>query len=216
MFSAYTLQPYHLDHHKFLGVDGVDTDLPTYYEAVLLQNVFGKAFFCTFQIFFYAVRPVLVKAQPFTFTHLTNLFVQILFDIILVQSAGWHSLIYLLLSSFLAGSLHPCAAHFIAEHYSLTHEKKMKNDEDSKILEPETFSYYGPLNVLCYNVGYHNEHHDFPFIPWSRLPKLRALAPEFYQNEGMNWEWVMWNFITRKNGYGIWGRVKRQQRVSIK
>ncbi|KZP08079.1 hypothetical protein FIBSPDRAFT_761951, partial [Athelia psychrophila] len=41
----------------------------------------------------------------------------------------------------------------------------------------ETYSYYRPPNVLPFNVGYHNEHHD---IPWMRLHALRALAPEFY------------------------------------
>lgn len=65
---------------------------------------------------------------------------------------------YLLLSSFLAGSLHPCAAHFIAEHYLWGTGG-----------EQETWSYYGPLNKLTYNVGYHNESVAFNLLIYSSI-----------------------------------------------
>ena len=38
------------------------------------------------------------------------------------------------------------------------------------------------MNALAYNVGYHNEHHDFPSVPWSRLPLVTQIAPEFYDS----------------------------------
>ncbi|KAG5353422.1 hypothetical protein C0989_006936 [Termitomyces sp. Mn162] len=36
---------YHIEHHKFLGQDGIDTDLPTRLELLCLNNVLGKVFF---------------------------------------------------------------------------------------------------------------------------------------------------------------------------
>ncbi|KAI9710211.1 MAG: hypothetical protein M1812_007483 [Candelaria pacifica] len=210
-YSA-AFRPYHLTHHKSLGVDGLDTDLPTAFEAIFLDSVLGKAFFCTFQILFYALRPMMVYQLPFTKLHLFNVIAQITFDYLLLHYVGTNALVYLVLSSFLAGSLHPCAGHFIAEHYVF--EKQPLDARNVTYLAPvpETFSYYGPLNVLTYNVGYHNEHHDFPAIPWTRLPAVHDIAQEFYTElpYHKSWVWVMWQFVWDKE-VGLWCRVKRHE-----
>ncbi|KAH8592726.1 fatty acid desaturase-domain-containing protein [Bisporella sp. PMI_857] len=210
-YSA-SFRPYHLTHHKSLGVDGLDTDLPTAFEAIFLDSIAGKAFFCTFQILFYAIRPIFVYAVPFTSVHFLNIIIQVLFDVLLVKSASVNSLYYLILSSFLAGSLHPCAGHFIAEHYVFEKFGPEAKDPLTNTIIPETYSYYGPLNVLTYNVGLHNEHHDFPAIPWTRLPKLREIASEFYEDlpRHESWLYVIWQFIWDKD-VGMTCRVKRKE-----
>lgn len=157
--------------------------------------------------------------------------VELTFDYILVRSTGsLQPLYYLLISSFLAGSLHPCAGHFISEHYFFsqvkgdgtqsiadlkTKPKAPKSDTPhplDSLAPPETYSYYGPLNILTYNVGLHNEHHDFPAIPWTRLHKLHEIAAEFYEPLPCHrsWVWVIWTFILDSN-VGLWCRVKRAQ-----
>ena len=96
--------------------------------------------YSTFQIFFYALRPGFVRSQRLTNWHYLNILIQLGFDALLFKAFGIRPIIYLLASSFFAGSLHPCAGHFIAEHYLWDG------------LEQETYSYYGPLNILAYNV----------------------------------------------------------------
>ena len=199
-YSA-AFKKYHIEHHKHLGEDGIDTDLPTRLELLCLRNVLGKTFFATFQILFYALRPGFVRTQTLTKWHGINFFAQLIFDVVLVRILGARPLIYLVMSSFFAGSLHPCAGHFIAEHYLWDG------------LEQETYSYYGPLNLLAYNVGYHNEHHDFPSVPWTRLPALRKMAPEFYDTipSHPSWPMVIVNFI-RDGDVGIFARAKRLEK----
>ncbi|KAI9620867.1 hypothetical protein H4Q26_013538 [Puccinia striiformis f. sp. tritici PST-130] len=130
---AMVFKRYHLEHHKSLGEDGIDTDLPTRLELLCLKNVLGKTFF--------ALAAVM----------------------------------YLIMSSFFAGSLHPCAAHFIAEHY-------VWNEDGG---EQETWSYYGPLNILAYNTP------RFPSIPWTRLPELKAMASEYYDPLPQHYSWPL-------------------------
>ncbi|CRK38458.1 hypothetical protein HYQ45_005131 [Verticillium longisporum] len=210
-YSA-SFRPYHLTHHKSLGVDGLDTDLPTALEGIFLDSILGKAFFCTFQIFFYAVRPMTIFRIPFTWVHYLNIAVQLAFDYAVITLAGPNALLYFLLSSFLAGSLHPLAGHFIAEHYVYETVTPEQRDPNNAVPVPETFSYYGPLNFLTYNVGLHNEHHDFPAVPWTRLPKLKAIANEFYDDlpRHESWSYAIWRFIFDEN-VGIKSRVKRKE-----
>ncbi|KAI1418683.1 sphingolipid delta4-desaturase [Hypoxylon sp. FL1857] len=210
-YSA-SFRPYHLTHHKSLGVDGLDTDLPTALEAVFLDSILGKAFFCTFQIFFYAVRPMCVYRVPFTWVSAVNVAVQLAFDVVILKALGKQAMLYFLLSSFLAGSLHPLAGHFIAEHYVYETVTPTQANPDNRVPVPETYSYYGPLNFLTYNVGLHNEHHDFPAVPWTRLPKLNQIAHEFYDDlpHHRSWTYVIWRFIFDEN-VGIRCRVKRKE-----
>ena len=154
----------------------------------------------------------MVYQLPITWVHLLNIVTQVSFDIVLVNFLGTNALAYLIMSSFLAGSLHPCAGHFIAEHYVFDRQPKNARDATDLAPVPETFSYYGPLNILTYNVGLHNEHHDFPAIPWTRLPALHELARDFYADlpYHTSWSWVIWQFIWNKE-VGLWCRVKRKE-----
>ena len=155
---------------------------------------------------------MMVYKLPLTPIHVFNIVAQIFFDYILMRYAGVKALTYLIISSFLAGSLHPCAGHFIAEHYVFDQQPKSAKDPTNLAPVPETFSYYGPLNWLTYNVGLHNEHHDFPAVPWTRLPALHEVAKDFYADlpHHKSWIWVIWHFIWDKE-VGLWCRVKRKE-----
>ncbi len=46
-----------------------------------------------------------------------------------------------------------------------------------------TASHYGWfVNLVSFNAGLHVEHHDLMTIPWRRLPQLRRIASEFYDD----------------------------------
>jgi len=66
---------------------------------------------------------------------------------------------------------------------------------------------------LALNMGYHNEHHDLPSIPWNNLPKLRAMAPEFYNNlkYHSSWSRLLFEFIFDKK-YSLFSRIERTNR----
>lgn len=181
---------YHLEHHAHQGEANVDTDLPSEWEVRWIRGRVLKFLWLAFQLIFYAGRPVVVRPHSVTSHEITNLISQGVFVSLLYTFAGAGALRFLLFSTLLSGGLHPCAGHFLSEHF-LIQDPNAKDGHD-------TFSYYGRLNNLTWNVGYHNEHHDFPRIPWSRLPQVKASVPEYYDNLPTCPSWIgtLWLFVT--------------------
>ncbi|TPX36702.1 hypothetical protein SmJEL517_g01206 [Synchytrium microbalum] len=194
---AASFRRYHLQHHAFQGVEGKDADLPLPFEYKLVaSNPLGKALFLFCYPLMYVVRGA-VRGKTPAFWEWVGLAWTIVCDAAVYWYCGGWGLTYMVLSLWFGFGLHPAAAHFIQEHYTF---------EDGQ----ETYSYYGALNYLFLNIGYHNEHHDFTKIPWSGLPALRDLAPEYYNTVKyhMSWTKVLIDFITRPDV----GPVSRVQR----
>lgn len=203
--TAISFRSYHIKHHSFHGNYYLDADIASRWEARLIGNsLFGKALWLFLFPVFQGLRPPRLKEIKFgsTWTFI-NWFIVFGLDIALIYYFGWISFLYLIASLFFAIGLHPLGARWIQEHY-LTYPPQ------------ETYSYYGPLNVLALNVGYHNEHHDFPSIPWNKLPKLKSLAPEFYNNLHFHKSWtkLLFKFLFDPN-LSLYSRMIRTNRDGL-
>lgn len=190
---------YHLKHHAHQGDYDYDADIAGHWEARLIGNKwYGKTLWLLFFPVFQITRPPRLKAITlFSKWTFLNLFFAIAFDTAIVYFCGWAGLVYLVFSFFFSIGLHPVGARWVQEHYTYD-------------ITQETASYYGPLNTIALNVGYHNEHHDFPAIPWNNLPKLKAMAPEFYDNLKYHTSWskLLFEFLTDER-YSLYSRVER-------
>jgi len=195
--AAMTFKRYHHEHHQYQGVDVIDTDIATKIEADNLKHPVLKLLNVMFMSAFYALRPMFTNPKAPQAWEMLNSVTAFSFDFLIYYMWGGKALFYLFLSTFLGLGLHPCAGHFIQEHFVFKEGQ-------------ETYSYYGPLNYVMLNVGYHVEHHDFPRIPGSRLPLVRKIAPEFYDNLHYHTSWtkVIFDYIFT-NGMSPFNRVKR-------
>ncbi|WP_420318948.1 fatty acid desaturase [Ekhidna sp.] len=187
---AMSFRRYHLKHHAWLGVEDMDRDLPSQFEVRLIRNnAFLKFIWLLLYPLFYVGR--------YLFSHhmkkpdiweIFNLVLQMSVNVAIVYMFGWTGFGYLFLSTWFGHGIHPVAAHFIHEHYIYDHPQ-------------ETYSYYGPFNKICFNVGYHFEHHDFMEIPGSKLPQMHKIAPEYYKDckSHNSWTMVVLEFIFSRN-----------------
>lgn len=203
--SSVSFERYHIKHHSFQGIHELDADLPNRWEARLINNYFvGKAIWFLFYPFFQALRISRLKEiKPFDGWTALNWLVQIVFVAAMWWFLGGKAVAFLTLSFFFSVGLHPLGARWIQEHY-LTHG------------EQETYSYYGPLNKVAFNVGYHNEHHDFPSIPWNKLPQLKSAAPSYYDSLSSHKSWTLLflRFLFSRE-LSLFSRVVRKDRGRV-
>ena len=195
----FSFQRYHLRHHAYQGEYDHDADLASFLEARIVGNeTLKKVLWLLFFPVVQGLRPLHIKPTAFLDTKVVvNWTTQLVYMVLVVVLFGPPALLYLLISMFFSIGLHPVGARWIQEHYTLTPEQ-------------ETYSYYGPANIVAFNVGYHNEHHDFPSVPWNRLPRVTKIAWEHYGSlkSYRSWTWLLLRFIFDPR-FSLFSRVVR-------
>lgn len=152
----------------------------------------------------YALRPIFCYARPTNKYEIYNTLLVLVVDVLVYKLMGPAALCYLLICAFLSIGPHPTAFHIFTEHYEYVNKM-------------ETYDYMGPMNIICLNIGYHTEHHDFPSVPWYNLPKLRAMAPEFYEYLPCHTSHLklLYKFIMDDN-FGLYHRIIRTNPKDVK
>jgi sphingolipid delta-4 desaturase len=185
--SATAFRHYHLLHHHQFGVRGMDADIPADWEVRLVQNrsLRKLAWLLLLPVSYGLVHPCHVRARlPFDIWLIGNIAAIAVAWAAICWFLGWHAVAYLLLSTYFAVGPHPAGAHILQEHIAFDGGDGMA-------------SYYGPINLVSLNLGFHLEHHDMPAIAGWRLPALRRAAPEFYETHYQHKSRVLglWRFV---------------------
>ena len=177
--SAMSFRTFHNLHHSNLNEYDHDADLAFHWEAKWVRNTWWRK--ALWFVFFFAievVRPArLKKGHVFDKWTFANVVFIVGSDLAIYFLIGPWALWYLIISTLFSVGLHPVGARWIQEHYTYKEGQ-------------ETYGYYGPMNLLQFNIGYHNEHHDFYKVPWVHLPKIRAMAPEYYDHLYYHTSWT--------------------------
>ncbi len=179
--TAMGFRCYHIKHHSHLSSYDYDADVPSHWEVDFVGNSSWRKALWLF--FFPAIQILRLSRLKGTVPIMgvwtyVNFAVIAVFDLFVLWALGPAALLYLFLSFwFSVGGLHFLSARWLQEHYAIAPGQG-------------TFDYYGPLNTVALNIGYHNEHHDFHEIPWTRLPALKAMAPDFYDDQACHYSWI--------------------------
>jgi sphingolipid delta-4 desaturase len=183
--AAIDFREKHLLHHAHLGEpDGADTQAPGEWDFR----------FVTSRLRTYAwhvIGPMVVTFQSrghkMSKWAWANIAANSIGMALVFIFLGWKAFMFLGASGLMAFAHHPVGVRRYGEHLVLTPEQP-------------TASYYGPLNWISFDVGYHVEHHDLPNVPWNRARKLHTMAKELYAPLAhiSSWTGLLWELTFHK------------------
>jgi len=173
---------HHNVHHLTLGDIATDVDVPLRSEVKFVGNSkILKALWLALNVFVLPYRSMQKLPPNWNIFMVLNWVSSIGLGVVLLFTCK-PMLVYLLLGAVLSQSLHPSNTRQVQRHIRQFKDDRLEAQEGVFIpLEKRkmnTFSYYGPMNAVTLNVGYHVEHHDFANISWTKLPELRRIAGE--------------------------------------
>jgi len=193
--SAISFGRYHADHHSNFGDAENDPDLPHIKEMHLFNTWYKKLLYVFIMPVVYGLRPYFKKPKATSPMEFLNIVCCFTYGYFIYDIFGIKQLCYLVMGTLMGLSIHPFGAHIIAEHYEFNTGQ-------------DTYSYYGWMNIFNFNIGYHVEHHDFPNISWTKLPMVKKIAPEFYDNLPYidSYLTIMYKYIFC-DSMGPWSRI---------
>jgi len=197
--SSVSFRYHHKMHHAHLNETYADPDVPSPIEdRIFGHSLIGKAIWLSTFAVVQSVRTIRAP-QPFEWATVFNFILNGIYSYLVYVYFSPRAWVFLICSSLFSVGfmLHPLGARWIAEHWAV-HPLQ------------ETYSYYGPINLSAFNIGYHNEHHDFIGVPWNLLPKLKELAPEYYEPlyHHSSYLKVLWVYLTNPS-FTLKSRVVR-------
>ena len=216
--GAIGFRHFHLLHHRFAGQPGLDADIAPTWEIRLVGRIaWRKLLWLIAMPFVYTVaHPLQVRQRlPIDFWFIANVVFVLAAAVVVVLLAGWTGFAYLALSSYFAVGPHPTGAHILQEHIIF----------DGCY---ETSSYYGPINAISGNIGFHVEHHDFANVPGSKIVDLHRMASTYYCGRFFHRSRLesIWRFVTDRrigldsrvtvNNMDMTGGVTSQSAWSVK
>ncbi len=189
----------HIQHHLHGNDSARDPDLPSPWELrVFGDRSIGKLAWLLLNPAVQALRgqQVPLPKDRLRWWLLANGAAQVAFDVAVFVLLGPYALAFLILAFVASTIMPPLGARYVQEHFVIREGQ-------------DTNSYYGPLNNIALNIGYHVEHHDFPYVAWSRLPQLHAAAADTYgaMAHHKSWSALWWRWVVDPS-IGLSSRIR--------
>uniref|UniRef100_A0A4W5RG75 Delta(4)-desaturase, sphingolipid 2 n=1 Tax=Hucho hucho TaxID=62062 RepID=A0A4W5RG75_9TELE len=115
-YSA-SFKKYHINHHRYMGGDGLDVYIPTGVEDSFFCRPLRKVLWLFLQLLLYALRPLVVNSKPVSRLELMNAVVQFAVNFLIFYVWGLKPIVYLIAGSILLDHDFRSTNHYISAEF---------------------------------------------------------------------------------------------------